>query len=91
MLAMMDAQHAAHIYGDSASRYDNKVGIVTGEGFHTTSDLSGINEPSDGNEDNHPQSGLEVVFGEDDHGALGEFLGTMVRQQQVVVDDRWVI
>lgn len=91
MLAMMDAQHAAHIYGDSASRYDSKVGIVTGEGFHTTSDLSGINEPSDGNEDNHPQSGLEAAFGEDDHGALGEFLGTMVRQQQVVVDDRWVI
>lgn len=106
MLAMMDAHHAVHIYGDGNSaplppdaqqEFENKANIVQSvaqsDGYHSA-DFDAL---SDGNEE--AQRRNSETFGEAE-GDLGDFLGPMmggatagpIQQQPVLMDvgDRWI-
>jgi len=79
MLATMDANHTAHIYGDGSGRfpshylpatYDERSIAGTSDGFRNTPSLSSFDTLSDGNEDSQPPSS---TYGSDE-GGLSDFL-----------------
>ncbi|KAI5793106.1 fungal-specific transcription factor domain-containing protein [Geopyxis carbonaria] len=105
MLAMIDASHTAHIYGDgggaiqsvipsSGNRqqgYESRPSISSSETLQGPPSLSSYDTLSDGSEDLGPN------FGEED--GLDGFLGPMMRsaggsgggpQPSVLIDDGWM-
>jgi len=95
MLAMVDANHAVHIYGDgSPPDSQKKVRIPTSEGFHP----SEFDSLSEGSEEALRRTSAAFTDG-GEAGELGDFLAPMMGaggagggQQQVLVDidDRWL-